>query len=574
MPPNPLLRTALVLSATGIVSASSVRYAMAQGGSDLPLIAGYAFYLALLLIAISPRPPRWMAAITFALVAITYVLAVVTLGGNVVAIGLYVVAAYLAFLATPPQLRPLTVAAFALWTPALRFFGPDPFAGEFPPLLALAAVLALGAVVAPLIDRRARDHGERMRRIGLGLLAVAAVATVVERHLVVSSPGVAPDDVMALVVAGALPLLVVARVRPATREALATGLALAAFALTAMALLLGKGYHVDAVTVPHHAAELLLAGENPYRSFDLPEALAEFGLDPELATHLEDGRVLRSLSYPAMSFLVVAPAVALGATDIRWVYVGEILVLVLLLLRRVRSPWRPLVAAGAVGNTIIVRQNILAGVDPTWALLVMLGWLFLDSPFSAVAIGLAAASRQPAWFVAPFYLVVVWRRAGRSEALWRAAVVAVAALLPNLPFIVDAPREFFAGISAPMLGALAPSGIGLVGMGLDGLLPLLPRGVYGGLSALSFVALIVTLWRFWPRIPGAAMVFPFVPLYLGWRSLQNYFCWLPLLAMAGDDELLAGSSAERLRPSAASALAPSTIPAPASSGATPSSTAP
>src|SRR5205807_3160854 len=129
----------------------------------------------------------------------------------------------------------------------------------------------------------------RLRRIGLGLLAVASVATVVERHLVVESIGIAPDVVMALVIVGTLPLLSVARLRPATRDALATGLALAAFSLTAMALLLGKGYHVDAVTVPHHAAEELLAGQDPYKTFDLPEALAEFGLDPQLVTHYTTG---------------------------------------------------------------------------------------------------------------------------------------------------------------------------------------------------------------------------------------------------------------------------------------------
>ena len=161
-----------------------------------------------------------------------------------------------------------------------------------------------------------------------------------------------------------------------------------------MALILGKGYHVDAVTVPHHAAELLLAGQNPYKTFDLPEALAEFGLDPQLVTHYQDGSVLRSLNYPAMSFLLVAPFIAVGVTDIRWIYVGEIVLMVLVLLRNLRIPWRPLVAAGVVGNSIIVRQNILAGVDPTWALLVMLGWIFVESPWlSPIAANHLASAR-------------------------------------------------------------------------------------------------------------------------------------------------------------------------------------
>ena len=125
-----------------------------------------------------------------------------------------------------------------------------------------------------------------------------------------------------------------------------------------------------------------------------------------------------------------------------------------------------------------------------------------------------------------------------------------------------------------MLGALAPYGVGFVRFGMDGDLPLLPRGAYGALSAASFIALVVLLWRYWRRIPTAATVFPFVPLYLAWRSLQNYFGWVPLLAMAGDDELLTGSGAERREPSAPRARAPSTNPAPATSGATRSSTAP
>jgi hypothetical protein len=573
MPSNALLRAALVLTATGIVSASSVRHAIDETGTDVLFAIGYAFYLGLILVATPTRPPRWAPVAGFVLTAVTYVLAIATLQGNVVAIGLYVLAAYLGFLATPSLFRPLTVAAFAFWTPALRFFGPEPLADGFPPILALASVLALFNLVAFLLDRGARDPEERLRRIGLGLLAMATVATVVERHLVVSSRGIAPDDVMALVVVVALPTVAIARLRPGLLDALATGLALAAFSLTMMALLLGKGYHVDAVTVPHHAAEELLAGENPYRTFDLPSAVAEFGLDPQLVTHNEDGSPVRALNYPALNFLVVTPFIAAGARDVRWIYLGEILIEVLVLLRMVRIPWRPLVAAAAVGNTIIVRQNILAGVDPTWSMLTIFAWLFIGSRWgSPIAMGLAVASRQPAWFVAPFYVIAVWKRDGRREALRRAATVFASALLPNLPFIVNAPGDFFEGVAAPMLGALAPYGVGFVRLGIDGPFPLLPRAAYGVLAAGSFVILALVLVRYWRRIPLGAVVFPFIPLYLAWRSLQNYFGSVPLMAMAGD-ALLAEAPTGREVPSAASAPLPSTMPAPPASAPTPTSTA-
>jgi hypothetical protein len=574
MPSSTLLRAALALTATGIVSAASIRYSVARGGPDLAFAVGYAFYLSLILIATPLHPPRWAAALGFAFAAITYGVAVIALSGNALAVGLYLLAALLGYVATPAPFRPLTVAGFALWTPAVRFFGPDPLAGEFPPLLAFASVLSLILLVAALLDRRVRDPNERLRRIGFGILAVATVATVVERHLVVETLILAPDDVMALVVVGALPVLAFARLRPSARDAVASGLALATFALAAMVLLLAKGYHVDAVTVPHVAAQELLAGHDPYSTFDLPAALAQFGIAPELVTHYEDGSVVHSLSYPALSFLLVTPFIALGATDIRWIYLAEIVALVLILRWKVRSPWRPLVSAGVVGNTVIVRQNILAGVDPTWWALLTIAWIFVESRWlSPIAVGLAVASRQPAWFAAPFYLVGIWKRDGRAEAIRRAAIVAAVALLPNLPFMIDSPRAFFEGVGGPLLAALPPDGIGFVRFGLAGVLPLLPRAVYGVLAAVSFVALAAVLWRYWRSVPIGAVIFPFVPLYLAWRSLQNYFGSIPLLAMAGDDELIVGTAADRREPSAASAFAASTTPKPATSGPSPRSTA-
>jgi multisubunit Na+/H+ antiporter MnhF subunit len=572
MPSSTLLRAALALTATGIVSAATVRHALEEGGDEFAFAVGYAFYLTLILIATPRHPPRWAPALGFMLAAITYLLAITALSGNTLAMDLYLLVALLGYVATPATFRPLAVAAFALWTPAIRFFGPDPLAGEFPPLLAFASVLSLINLVAALLDRSARDPDERLRRIGLSILAVATVATVVERHLVVESRGIAPDDVMALVTVGVLPLLAVVRLRTSARDAIATGLALATFVLAAMALLLGKGYHVDAVTAPHVAAQQLLAGNNPYVTFDLPTALAQFGMNPELVTHYEDGTILRSLNYPALNFLLVAPFIALGVTDVRWIYLGEILVLVFILLRKVRIPWRPLVSAGVVGNTVIVRQNILAGVDPTWWVFMTLAWIFVESRwFSPIAVGLAVASRQPAWFGAPFYLLAIWKRSGRAEAVRRLAIVAVVALAPNLPFILANPVAFFDSVSAPMLGALSPGGIGFVRLALGGPIPLLPRAVYGGLAAVSAVALLAILWRYWRRVPIGAVIFPFVPLYLAWRSLQNYFGSIPLLAMAGDDELIVGTAAERREQAPSIASVP--LPVSATSGVHPTSTA-
>ncbi len=570
-----LVRASLALTATGIVSAATVRNAADDAGDDLAFAIAYALFLGLLLLATPRRPVRGALLIAFAAAAGIYLASAVAGGGSVVGMGIFVVAAALGALATPRRFRPLAVAAFALWTPALRLFGHDPSAGAFPPALAVGSLIALVSLAAVLLDRRATSDDERLRRIGLGLLGLTCVAAVVERHQVVASSGIAPDDLMALVIVVLFPLLTFARLRSAIRDALATGLALATYTLVGLALVLGKGYHSDAVTAPHRAAQLLLEGADPYRAFDLVQALQHFGLDSQLVTHLEDGQALHSLSYPALSFLSVTPFVAAGLADIRLVYLGEIVLMVLLLLRQVRVTWRPLVMAAVVGNGVLRRQNVLAGIDPLWALLVSVGWVFInDRWLSAAAIGLAAADRQPAWFVVPFYVLAVWRRDGRPEALSRVAIIGAAFLAPNLPFIADGPLEFIAGIAGPMFGPLAASGVGLVSFGLDQGHSALPRAVYGLLTAGAFLGLLALLWARWRKMPNAAVVYPFVPLYLGWRSLQNYFAFVPIFAMIGDDDLVSGEDPRDRDSTSASDRSPSTSPAPSASRPAPRLRAP
>lgn len=534
------MRAGLILAATGIVSAATVRHAIYEGG-DVVFAYGFMLYLAVILMAVPRRPHRFTPVLAFLAFAAMYLTAS-DVSANAAGLALYVIAAGLAFLMTAPAFRALTVAAFASWTPALRFFGPDPFVGDYPATNAIAGVLALFFLVLMILARDRVDDDERVRRIGLGLLAVACFARISERHYVVSSgAAIAPDDLWALVVVAVLPVLAVVHIRRPVRDALATGVALGAYVLVALALILGKGYHVDSVAVVHSAAEVVVAGGDPYRDLDLIQALRRFGLDPALATHFEDGSDVHTYNYPALSFLVPAPFVAAGLRDIRFLYLGEIVLCVLLLIRAVRVPWRPLVTAAIVGNGVIMRQNILAGVDPLWAVLTVLAFIFVGRRrLSPILIGLACAARQPAWFFVPFYLVAVWKREGRPEALRRAAIAAFAGLLPNVPFILMSPGTYVAGVLTPLLGPLEPYGVGLIRFAIDGELPFLPRVAYGLLSAVAMLVLLRLLWRFWRRLPNGALVFPSLILWFAWRSLQNYFSFAGVLAMSADESILVG----------------------------------
>ncbi len=531
------LRVGLALIATGIASAGLGRRALSGSGADVPLAIAFGCFVILLALASLQRPPRISPWIGLAFVVVVYGATAVALAASPLGMVAYLAASAFATWRTPSHLRAFTVAAFALWTPALGIFASRDMSVLPTPVL-VAAMFALAYTVAVLVDPSRVHPSDRLRRFGFGIVAIATMGALFDRHLAVGSTGLAPDDLLGIVVAVGVPLLAHVRMRPSTRDLIATGLVLTTFALVGLACLSVVPYHADAVAAVHRMAEIFVSGQDPYAVFDLPEALAAFQMVPELATHVDGGGVLHTYNYPALSFLVVAPFVALGLGDIRWIYLAEIVVLAIVALSRLRLAWRPMALVTIVGNAIVLRQPILAGIDPTWALLVVGAWLALRRAWlSPILLGLAFAARQTAWFVAPFYLALVWQRSGRREAVRRGLIAAAIALAVNVPFLVRAPERFIDGVMAPILGPLEADGVGLVRFGLAGIVPLLPRVAYGVLALVAFAALLAAFLRWRPSVTSAPLLWPFLPLYFAWRSLQNYFVLAPLLVFVADEEL-------------------------------------
>lgn len=393
------------------------------------------------------------------------------------------------------------------------------------PLVPFASfAAALAALVA--LPGRGIAAGERAAR---WLVALAAAAVVAFRHLFVSSAGVAPDHVLAaLVVLGAA-----AAPRGRRWDTLGLALALATYAASAAILIAVTPYHSDAVVSAHGAAGLLLAGQQPYASFDLVAQLARFGLPAEYSTLLEDGTRVRSLQYPALAFLVPAPLVALGLADLRALYLAEVLALFGLVLRAVPAAQRGPALALCLGNLAVLSQFVLAGVDPLFGLLLVVAWLARDHRASAIALGLAVAARQQAWLVAPFLVVWAWHRGGAREALARGATAAAVALAPHAPFLLTAPAAVVGGLLDSALQPHEPWGVGASKLLADaGLGALIPRPAYLALAGAAYLGAL-GLYAARRAVPGGPLGAPLTPLWLGWRALQSYFALLPLFAAVG-----------------------------------------
>jgi uncharacterized membrane protein len=165
--------------------------------------------------------------------------------------------------------------------------------------------------------------------------------------------------------------------------------------------------------------------------------------------------------------------------------------------------------------------------------LIVAGWAtWRRSWLSAVLMGAAVATRQEAWFFAPFYLVLSGCLVG-----WRAAGVRLAVMgglfsLLNAPFIALSPSAWLHGVLGPLTDPMYPLGEGVIALATSGVLPLWPRSVYAGLELAALVACLLLYVRVCRRQSGTGPVLALVPVVFAWRSLFTYFyVALPLLAL-------------------------------------------
>lgn len=395
----------------------------------------------------------------------------------------------------------------------------------------LLPVLSYGFAIAAVLVASLRPvsaaatGSQTAHRAGLVALAAAVLIAVLDRHELVASAVLAPDDVLGAVTIIAAVAVAVRAPGASRARALVYGLALGTFVLAGAFLIHATPYHSDSVVATHGAAELLMAGRHPYADFDMPAQLRRFGLTPGWATDLEDGSELATFNYPVLAALVPVPAIAIGITDIRILYLVEVLVLIGLVALSATEPWRAFAIAAAIGNVAIVRQFVAAGVDPTWALLVLVAWLWRRRTWSGAVLGLALAARQTAWPIAPFLIAWAWRRYGRREAVKRAALAGGVALLIHAPLLVGDAAAVIGGVTDVLVRPLVAGGVGpslLFGSAV-------PRMVYLGCAAAALLVVAVLWWR--SRRGPSPLVLPLAPLYLASRALQSYFALLPLFLL-------------------------------------------
>ena len=324
-------------------------------------------------------------------------------------------------------------------------------------------------------------------------------------------------------------------------------------------------YPNDGTTLDHYAAQELLHGHNPYVTTDIVAAIREFHQDPTFTTPLHAGafagngwtqyptqaqvrQVFASepvgqpakapefeshVSYPALAFLALVPIVWAGMPSVVVFFALCLIALAILLVRASPPAARPFVALLLLADAPLLDATVAGDLDVFYILLLFVAWRYLRRPLtSTLALGLALAAKQLAWFFLPYYAIAVAREHGWREALKRVGVSAVIFALINAPFIINNPRAWAAGVLAPELDPMFPMGNGLMRLSTAGILPLLPSQVYLALELLAFALCLVWYARSGYRAPEVGFVLAVLPLFFAWRSLTTYFYFVALPAVA------------------------------------------
>ena len=217
--------------------------------------------------------------------------------------------------------------------------------------------------------------------------------------------------------------------------------------------------HDGGVIQTEEVIKLFLAGKNPYVEDYVHTPLAEWGLDLRSAVY--------HFPYLPWTFVFSTPFyllshALLGWYDQRFVYLLLFVLTLALAPGLARGPTARLGLVMTLGLNPIMGSDIIFGQNDSFVLF----WIVLSLrllaqerwPLSALAFGLACASKPTAWFLAPFYALLLlrgeslrhlgaWvRRGGPGALAWGALVIPYAVW--NWEALLDDVWRWSAGTAA------------------------------------------------------------------------------------------------------------------------------
>ncbi len=288
-------------------------------------------------------------------------------------------------------------------------------------------------------------------------------------------------------------------------------------------------YVTDSIVGTYMGIVKIMQFQNPY-SYSIKSFLDQLGFPPSFYTPRVDGTFEFHLNYPAMNFLALMPTYLAGLHDLRdGVFVFH-LASVLAVFSLVPSRLKALsLAPFAVGFPLAIGYS---WTDSVWAFFILLTVVFWrrNRGVSMLSFGLSVATKQIAIVAAPFLLIRVWKESegyGPRSVAKGLILILAGFMVPNLPFIVTSPSEWWAGIVGPYLPSSAPLVPG--GIGLSEILPdvglVLSPAYFSVLTVLASVACLALFIANYRRLNRFLWAMPVIVLFFYPRSYPNYIVY-------------------------------------------------
>ena len=324
------------------------------------------------------------------------------------------------------------------------------------------------------------------------------------------------------------------------------------------------GVYGDAAALEHQATDNFLEGENPYKEANIITAAMEFEILSGKLTPLRTGQFAEDFpypdldeieelyvnaqatpdeippeleskfSYPAASFILPAPFIALGIDDLRIVFLLFVLPALGYVIWRTRPKMRFYFIAALVASLDL--WNSLSSGETGFLVfpLLLMAWLLYRNNLwlSAIFMGIAIATKQIAWFLFPFYLILILRTKGLRNAAAIGAIAGGVFLAFNLYYIIANPDLWLSSVMAPMMDDLFPTGVGIITLSYTGLIDIKSSLPFTIMEVIVLLAALIWYFRNCRRFPETALVLAVFPLFFSWRSSWTYFFYMDVIMLA------------------------------------------
>lgn len=293
-------------------------------------------------------------------------------------------------------------------------------------------------------------------------------------------------------------------------------------------------YGTDEIAIDYYAAYLSLHGLDPYVNANMLNVFTFTAFPQSLITPLATGGAVKYFVYPGLSAILFMPAVIFGFPPYVMLVafnVGFIAILYLHYRKEHLTEFLPLLVVAMLLDVEYTLYSAGGVTDIVWVTFIGLSYIFRKNwKVSGSFYGIALAFKQIPIIILPFYLYFLHKQEGYSltKGFKFLFIAAFAFLIPNIPYIIMNPYDWYSNIVLIAYQPILGVGIGPSVLSFAGFI-FIPSGVFEiALIFTMILFLYLYIIRF-DRLKWAFFGFPVVIFLLNYRTLENYLIYWPML---------------------------------------------